>query len=163
MKSWKRAFKDAVMVGTVAGLTSLAAMAVRSRSETRTPWASVNAPSQWVWGDKALRQDGASWRYTATGFLVHQLSAGFWALLQEKFAGSDRSPRSLSALMRDAAFTAALAAWVDLRVVPQRLSPGFQHRLSFPSLVAVYGLFGAGLVLARMLLHARSPGRHDRR
>lgn len=155
MKTWKRSFKDAVTVGTVAGLTSLAAMVLRSRRESRTPWASVNAPSQWVWGDRALRQDGASWRYTATGFLVHQVSAGFWALLQEKLAGSDKAPRPLSALVREAALTAALAAWVDFRVVPQRLSPGFQHRLSLPSLVAVYGLFGSGLVLARLLLQSR--------
>jgi hypothetical protein len=159
MKSWNRAFKDAVIVGTVAGLTSLVAMALRSHAENGTAWASVNAPSHWVWGDEAIAQDQPSWRYTATGFLIHQASAGFWGLVHEKVFASQGAPRPTSQLVCDAAVTSALAAWVDFRLVPHRLSPGFQHRLSLLSLTAVYLLFGTGLVAARYLLHRCS--RHD--
>jgi hypothetical protein len=156
VKNWNRVFKDAVIVGTVSGLTSLAAMALRSRQENGTLWASVNAPSHWLWGEEAIHQNGPSWRYTATGFLVHQLSAGFWALIHERwFASDEGAPHSAAQLVRDAALTSALAAWVDFHGVPDRLSPGFQRRLSFGSLVAVYTLFGGGLVLARQLLHQR--------
>lgn len=153
MKSWNLVFKDAVIVGTVSGLTSLAAMALRSRQENGTPWVSINAPSHWLWGEEAIRQNGPSWRYTATGFLVHQLSAGFWALIHERWFASEGAPRSTGNLVRDAAITSALAALVDFRCVPDRLSPGFQRRLSFGSLVGIYVLFGGGLVLARHLLH----------
>jgi len=51
----------------------------------------------------------------------------------------------------DAAAVTAVAALVDLRIVPHRLSPGFQDRLSGRALVQVYGGFALGLVLTAWL------------
>ena len=44
----------------------------------------------------------------------------------------------------------ALAAWVDLAVVPPALSPGFERRLSRGSLCLVYLGFAAGLALGEL-------------
>jgi hypothetical protein len=147
MKTWRRALKDGMVAGTVAGLASLAALAVRGRMEGKSPWGPVNAPSHWVWGNRALRQDEPRARYTVTALLVHQLAAGFWGVLHEKFLGIRGKPKASGTLLRDAAATTTVAAVVDLVLVPHRLTPGFQDRLSPRSLVAVYSLFALGLAL----------------
>jgi hypothetical protein len=156
MKTWKNALWDGMVAGTVAGLTSLAALAVRGRVEGRSPWGPVNAPSHWVWGNRALRQDGPRPRYTVTGLLVHQLAAGFWGVLHEKFLGIRGKPKPPGSLLRDAAATTAVAAVVDLALVPHRLTPGFQDRLSPRGLVAVYSLFALGLALGSHAAGRRS-------
>lgn len=148
MKTWKCALLDGLVVGGIAGLTSLAALALGGRAEKGSPWGPVNAPSHWLWGDPALHQDGATPRYTVTGLAVHQLAAAFWGVLHELLLGTPGRPKGPGLLLRDAALTTAVAATVDLRVVPHRLTPGFQRRLSAGSLVAVYALFGLGLALA---------------
>ena len=75
--------------------------------------------------------------------------------------GSDASSRALhfaaaEAVLRGSQLT-AVAAWVDLRLVPHRLTPGFQRRLSSRSLLMVYTLFGMGLAAGSYL--AKRHGR----
>lgn len=50
-------------------------------------------------------------------------------------------------VLATAAVVAAGACLVDLRCTPQRLTPGFERRLTPPSLFLVYTAFGLGLVL----------------
>jgi hypothetical protein len=149
MKTWKQAFKEAVIVGSFASLTSLAGLAFFGRRENGTIWATLNAPSHWLWGEQALRQNGASLRYTASGLVIHHLSSGFWGLVQARLRGGDR--HAFSRRLRDATVTTTVAAVVDLALVPQRLTPGFQRRLSPASLTLVYTLFAVGLVAGSCL------------
>jgi len=46
---------------------------------------------------------------------------------------------------------AAAACVVDLYCTPERLTPGFERRLSKPSLTRVYIAFGVGLALHTLL------------
>lgn len=155
MKPWNSALKDGMITGGVAGLASLALLALGGRLEQGRPWGPVNAPSHWIWGDRALRQDDPSPRYTATGLVVHQLAAAFWGVLHELFLGRPEKAREPRILLRDAAVTTTVAAVVDLSLVPHRLTPGFQHRLSIPGLVGVYSLFGLGIALGSYLAGRR--------
>lgn len=143
MKRWVQALRSSVVSGGVASLASLAVLAVRGRREAGRALGPVNAPSHWLWGDVALHRDGASLRYTAVGLIVHHLSSMFWGAVHAATFGVRRQP--LPALLRDAALTTVLAAWVDLRLVPRRLRPGFERRLSSPGLAGVYLLFALGL------------------
>lgn len=155
MKPWRCAVKDGLIAGTVAGLASLAVLALGGRLERGRPWGPVNAPSHWVWGDQALEQDGATPRYTATGLVVHQLAAVFWGVLHERLLGRPEKIGVPRLLLQDAMLTTAVAAAVDLRVAPHRLTPGFQHRLSVPGMVGVYSLFAIGLALGSHLAGCR--------
>ena len=47
-----------------------------------------------------------------------------------------------------AAVVTAIGAFTDLRLVPPRLSPGFEHRLSKTGVALVYLGFACGLALA---------------
>ena len=157
MKTWTEAARDGSVTGTVAGLVSLAALAWRGRTETGSVFAPVNAPSHWLWSDRALHKNGPSWRYTGVGVLVHQGAAVFWGVLFERFMASRRPTQSLGADLRDATVATAIAAAVDLAMTPPRFTPGFEKRLSPRGLVWVYAGFALGIVLGSRAVRRHAP------
>ncbi|WP_284616696.1 hypothetical protein [Aquabacterium humicola] len=139
--------QDAVLVdGLLSAVLSAATLAWRGRAELGSAAAPINAPSQWVHGPAALHRDGASLRHTALGGLVHGASSLLWAGIYEWLQARRWRSTPGDALI-DAAAVTAVAAVVDLALVPKRLSPGFQKRLSMPGVVMVYASFGLGLML----------------
>lgn len=146
--------KRAAVSGTLAGLLSMGVMARRGRQETGSAVAPINAPSHWVYGDKALVQDDASLRYTLPGALIHQASGVFWGLLFDQLLRGGAG-RNIKRVALAAAGTTAIAAAVDLKLVPQRLTPGFERRLSSRSVFLTYGAFAVGLALGGLLLRGR--------
>lgn len=126
---------------------SAAVLMWRGRVDTGSAAAPVNAVSHWLWPSAALRQDGVTARYTLTGAAVHVAAAALWAGLYEALRARRRQPTAVNAVT-DAAAVSAVAAVVDLKCVPDRLTPGFEKRVSGRSLVMVYAAFAAGLALA---------------
>jgi hypothetical protein len=147
MKTWSRALRDAIPSGSTASILSTVALSRRGEQERGSPYAPTNATSHWVWGDRAKRRDGASGRYTALGYAIHHASATFWAVFYEKWFGERAERGDLAAAIGGAAAVSALACFVDYRVVPRRLNPGYEAHLSRPSMFLVYASFGAGLLL----------------
>lgn len=157
MKTWSEAVRDGMTSGALAAATTVAALALRGRSEDGSAVAPLNAVSHVYWGDRALHKNRASLRYTGTGFVTHVASALMWGVLYEKLFG-ERSVRPLSPLARDAALASAAIAAVDFGLVPERLTPGFEHRLSTPSMVAVYVALGLGLAAGTRWSARRASG-----
>lgn len=124
--------------GTAASLASMAALAAGGRRELGDGYAPINAPSQWVWGRSAPYRNGFSLRHTVVGYAIHHLASIFWALLFVRIARR-RNP------LVAAASTAALSGIVDFKLTPERFKPGFQKRLSRPTLVLAYTAFALGL------------------
>lgn len=145
MKPWSRVFGNALISGNAAGLASMLALAVSGWKDRRSPMRPINAPSHWIHGDRGTRQDGVSARYTLPGMLTHQGSAVFWALFFERLVPDRPEHRSAPALLGHAVIGTAVAALVDLKLVPRRLTPGFERPLRERSLWWVYGSFAAGL------------------
>ena len=132
--------------GTLAGLVSAAVLAWRGRRETGSAAAPINAVSHWIWPQEALQRDDMSARHTLTGGVIHLVSSMLWAAVYQTLRGRRLAPTSTNACT-DAAAVTALAAVVDLGMVPQRLTPGFERRLTPGGLVMVYGGFALGLAL----------------
>ena len=132
--------------GGVAGVLSALVLAGLGRAEVGSAAAPLNAPSHWVWGRRALRRDDVTARHTVLGTLVHQASSFFWGVFYELVQGCRRDANGATRLADAAAVTVA-AAVVDLRLVPQRLTPGFERRLSRRSVALVYASFAVGLAL----------------
>jgi hypothetical protein len=145
---------DAVTGGLLAGTLSTAALVSRGHVEQGSAAAPVNAISHWFWPLRALRRDDVSLRHTATGITVHFLSSLFWSSAFVWLRRRRARPTPGNAVL-DAAAVTATAAVVDLKVVPQRLSPGFERRLSPGSVSWVYILFGVGLAVAGSLASRR--------
>ena len=126
---------------------SAAVLAWRGRAETGSAAAPINAISHWLWPRRALREDDASARFTGTGLGVHFAAAMLWCGLYERLRARRGADTPLHAVT-DALVVSTAAAVVDLACVPDRLTPGFERRVSPRSLVMVYGAFAAGLALA---------------
>jgi hypothetical protein len=150
MKSWPQALRDGVISGGVSSILSTAVLSARGHKEEGDPYAPNNAISHWFWGDHATRQDGPSMRYTALGYAIHHASATLWAVLYEKWFGEKAERGEVLPAVVGGAAVAGLACFVDYKMTPHRLQPGFEKRLSTPSLFLVYASFGAALALRGM-------------
>lgn len=151
--------------GGLAGLLSMLVLVRRGQVDSGSAAAPLNAPSHWLYGDKALAQDALSWRYTGTGTAIHHASALMWGLFYDRLMrrGSKQGglSRKVARVVGGAAAMTAIAAVVDLKLVPSRLTPGFEHRLSRKSLLGVYVAFAGGLALGGLL--SRSTAEQGRR
>ncbi|NHZ92270.1 hypothetical protein F2P45_25170 [Massilia sp. CCM 8733] len=151
MDTWKTASARGLISGAVASVLSTAALTALGKATDGSSFGPTNAISHWVWGDRAARRNGPSWRYTATGYLIHHASATFWAVLFERLMARQLDKQDPAVTLPAAAAVSALACFVDYRITPDRLKPGFEQRLSRPSLALVYGAFGLGLALGALL------------
>jgi hypothetical protein len=147
MKTWREAIRDGAISGSIASAVSTAALAAGGMRETGSPFAPTNAVSHWLWGDTAASHDEPSVRYTLTGYATHHVSAIVWAILYEKWFGDKADRKEVVPALTGAAAVSALACFVDYKMTPRRLQPGFEMRLSRPSLFLVYTSVGIGLAL----------------
>lgn len=152
MGPWKTALRDGAITGSLASLLSTAVLALVSRRETGSPFAATNAVSHWLWGGEALRTDRADWRHTALGYAVHHGASIFWGVLHSRFYGQREAAQRPGPAAAGAVAATAVACFVDYRLTPKRLTPGFEHRLSTPAMAAVYGGFAAGILLGALAL-----------
>lgn len=143
------AFGRALISGTAAGLAVAAAASLMGKRDSGSYAAPINATSHVVWGEDAACQEDASLKYTVPGFLLNHASAIFWAAFYEYFFGGDKSrPEKSDQFLRPVIGAAAVTAGAyvtDYYLVPKRLTPGFEKRMSGKSLAVVYGALALGL------------------
>ena len=151
----RQVLREGVVAGTTASVLSTLVLAFAGWRETGSAAAPTNAEGHWLRGDDALRDDGLTWAGTATGYLTHHLSTVFWATLYSAAWGHRREAKSVAQAVLGGAATAAAAAAIDYTLVPERLTPGFERRLSTPATVATFGAIAAGLALGALLLRER--------
>lgn len=155
MNPWLTALREGAVSGSAASVLSTLVLAAAGRRQAASWTAPTNSTSHWVWGSPALRADAPSWRHTATGYAIHHTAAVFWGVLHA------RATQAMPATYRPgpgvvAGLTAAaIACLVDYRATPQRLTPGFEHRLGTWALALVYGAFGLGMALGSLAWRAR--------
>jgi len=155
MSLWRTALREGAVTGSLASLLSTAVLVVAGRRQGGNAVAPVNAVSHWLWGDESLDAERLSWRHTATGYLTQHLASVFWAILYSLAYGHRREAKRLPQAVAGAVATSAVASFVDYQVVPERLTPGFEHRLSTGAMVTTYAALAAGLVLGALLLGRR--------
>lgn len=160
MKTWSEAIRDGAVSGSIASLASTAALSACGRGENRNAYAPTNATSHWVWGEHATSQGKPSMKYTALGYGIHHASSMLWATVYEKMFGKRAEDKALEPALAGGLAVAALACFVDLKLTPQRLTPGFERHLSARSLFLVYATFG--LALAVRGFAARESGKRGK-
>ena len=151
MENWNTALQRGLVSGTAASVLSTVALAALGKKEVGSPYAPTNAVSHWIYGDKAARHTGPSLRYTVPGYVIHHLSATFWSVLFERFAGKYLDRTSPVGTLNASAATAAFACFADYQLTPRRLHPGYEKHLSKPSLAIVYAGFALGLAAGAAL------------
>ena len=154
MPTWKAALREGAVSGSVAGILSTVALAIAGLRQNGACAAPVNAISHWVWDRPALQEDGTSARHTLTGYLIHHGASIWWGTLHARAWGARAQAKRPGPALIGATAAAAVACFVDYKLTPERLTPGFEHRLSTGAMLAVYGSFALGLALASMAVPA---------
>ena len=163
-----------LLSGSSASLLSSVAAYELARRERRAPLAALNAVSHWLYGPAAYAADRASLRHTLPGIVIHHASSLVWGALYQTLLRSvvdagtvegervQRGHPDLADRFAAAAVVTALGAFTDLRLVPPRLSPGFEHRLSKRGVALVYVGFALGLAVVGTGASRSSPAQAPR-
>lgn len=149
---WKQALCEGAVSGTVASVLSSAALALLGARQAGSAAAPLNAVSHWVWGDDALREDALTWRHTLVGYLTQHAASIFWATLYARVYGHRAEAKRLPEAIAGGIATSAVAYVVDYTVTPQRLTPGYEHRLDDKGMFAVYAALALGLALGAVAM-----------
>lgn len=142
--------QNGLVTGLLASVSTSVTAAVCGQREEHNPVAPVNAVSHIAWGDEAFHQEEVSTKYTLTGAALNTAAVTSWALLHEWLCG-EVSKRNLGTALLGGATVSTLAYLVDYHVVPERLTPGFEKRLSGQSLFAIYATLALTLGLGSFL------------
>lgn len=161
MIDWRKTLREGLVSGTLAGLFSAAVLLMTGKRETGSAAAAVNAESHWLWGDESLREDRPTLRHTLTGIVTHQLSTVFWATLYALVRGERKAVRTVPEALIGGIATSAAAAAIDYSLMPRRLTPGFEHRLSRGSMAGVFAAIAGGIALGALLLRDRDARLRD--
>jgi hypothetical protein len=148
-------FRSILSLTASATAATTAAIAASGAIELRNAAAPLNAISHIVWSDTAARQNGMSARYTVLGTALNAAAMASWAVLHHAIFRPDRLRPGLAPALARGATTAAAAYVVDYYVVPRRLTPGFEKRLSGRSLFAVYAALALGFALGEQMTRRR--------
>jgi hypothetical protein len=151
MRTWTDVAEDSLRTGTIAGVATTIAIAACGQAEERNAVAPLNAISHILWGDRAASQDDVSAEYTLTGLALNGAAVISWAALFEMLFGGKAKQGDMAMSLLGGAATAALAYVVDYYVVPERLTPGFEKRLSDRSLLAIYAVLALSLGVGGLL------------
>jgi hypothetical protein len=134
--------------------TTLAATAL-GEMESGNAIAPINAVSHILWGDRAANKDNLSLKYTVTGGLLNTAALLGWAGVHHlMFGRRSRASLSVSGALAGGAAISTLAYVTDYYLVPKRLTPGFEKRLSQQSLCAVYGALALALAAGSLMSRA---------
>lgn len=145
MHSTNRFVEDVAVTGASAAFATTVVIPLCGRREGLTAAAPLNAVSHIVWGDRAAAHDEPSWQYTGLGTTLNAAAMVGWSAIFQVLAG-ERRTRTITRSIAAAMATTATAYIIDYHVVPDRLTPGFEKRLSSGSLCAIYFALAAGLV-----------------
>jgi len=146
-------WQHAVVTAGIATAVTGALVAYLGKRETGSAAAPINATSHIAWGEESASRDGADVKHTAVGAILHAGAMLMWSLVQEFFAARLDKKHGVATDLLLGGATSAVAYVTDYMVVPKRLTPGFEMRLSKPSLAAIYialaGSLAAGLILTK--------------
>jgi hypothetical protein len=141
MPETRTILRRALVSGTLAAAAVTLVASLAARRTTGSSAAALNATSHFLWGDRAARKNGYSMRYTGVGYAANYGASIFWALFYEALGRK----RTAAQALRDGALVSAGAYVTDYHIVPRRLTPGFELRLSGKALACIYLALALGL------------------
>lgn len=147
--------RDVSSASAAATATTTAATLLLGATRDTSPWAPLNAVSHILWGDEAALHTEPSATYTATGAALNGGAMVMWAAAHESLRRL--LPPGPAASVVAGASIAAAAYVIDYHVVPRRLTPGFEKRLSGRSMFWIYAALAAGLAASSISRSRSAP------
>jgi hypothetical protein len=144
MGTW---ISDTLTTGAVVTAATTTAVAVLGKLEGGSAVAPINAVSHILWGDEEDNTEEVDVQHTLAGAGLNAMAVTSWAGVFELFMPRNEAPTVQRALLVGSA-TAAAAYITDYHVVPKRLTPGFEKKLSAPALFGVFATLALSLAAA---------------
>jgi hypothetical protein len=129
----------ALVSGTVSSLATALVASLMARRSGRSAAEPVNAVGSHLTGAHALWRRDFSLKATLPGVAINLGGCLFWAGVMERWV-QRRPLRGTADALGRGGITAALAYSVDYLVLPRRLRPGYERKLSRAQLLAVYSV-----------------------
>lgn len=151
MNFMPKRIKHVMKAANIATVATTMITGFLGKKETGSAAAPLNATSHILWGDKAAGKDGVDGKHTAVGAGLNAAAMYGWSAVLEGVFGKwvRRAEQSGGSALARAAVAGAsvsvLAYVTDYYVVPKRLTPGFEKRLSPAALATTYGILAASL------------------
>jgi hypothetical protein len=145
-----RIILSALVSGSIASVVSAGTLAVLAITEGNAAARPINATSHWWHGNRASAVRDIDLAHTGVGYATHHASSVLWALLFETLRARGGKTDVLS-IARDATIVSATAAAVDYRLMPRRLTPGWELVLSKSSVAAGLVALAAGLTVGGLI------------
>lgn len=148
-----RRIKHVMKAANIATVATTMITGFLGKKETGSAASPLNAVSHILWGQKAATEDGVDAKHTAVGAGVNAIAMYAWSAVLEGVFGpwvrrADDVGNGGNPYVRAAvagATVSALAYVTDNYVVPKRLTPGFEKRLSPMATATTYGVLAASL------------------
>ena len=147
MSTW---INDTLATGAVASASTTVALAVLGKVEGNSAAGPINAVSHILWGEEAAHTDERDVAHTLAGATLNAAAITLWAGLHEWLMPRDRKPEVARAVS-SGVLVATVAYVVDYHVVPKRLTPGFEKRLSGRALAGIYATLAISLAVGSLL------------
>lgn len=139
----------------VATAATTASLVWLGKRHARTPWAALDAVSHIAWGNRAYAREELDVRHTVVGGLLNACAVAGWAAVHASIVGRPmRTGLAIPLALASGAAVAAAAYVVDFKVVPKRITPGFQWKLPRRPVRAVYVVLAASLAAGSLLARA---------
>lgn len=147
--------QQVLVAGAVVCVATLAIAALRGRADSGSAIAPINATSHLIFGPEASAVEVADVKHTLLGVIINAGASVFWAAIHRQLfdRGGDRG--GLGTSMLGGAAVAALAYLVDYKLIPKRLTPGWEHRVSGRSLSMIFAAMALSLPVRRLIERLR--------
>lgn len=150
MNIMPRRLKHVMRAANVATVATTVITSMLGKKEAGSAAAPLNATSHILWGHEAAGQDGVDAKHTAAGAAINAGAMYAWSFVLEGVFGKwvrrgDDVATKIGRAAVAGATVSALAYVTDYYVVPKRLTPGFEKRLSPLALATTYGVLAASL------------------
>ncbi|HEX2138626.1 MAG TPA: hypothetical protein VHG33_02830 [Woeseiaceae bacterium] len=151
-RTWGDTLQNALVAGSIVCVATAAAAALRGRVDSGSAVAPINATSHVVYGPEAGDVEVADLKHTMLGLAINAGASVFWATLYERMFARTGNRGGMGKSLLGGAAVASLAYLVDYHLVPQRLTPGWEERVSGRSLAMIFGAMALSLPLRRIAL-----------
>ncbi len=154
-RAWSGTLQDALVAGCIVSVATIAVVALRGRSDSGSAVAPINATSHVVYGPEAGDVDAADVKHTLPGLAINAGASVFWAAVYERLFGRAGDRGGLGKSVLGGAAVAALAYLLDYQLLPRRLTPGWEERVSGRSLAMIFGAMALTLPIWSLLRRIR--------
>ena len=150
-QTWGETLQDALVTGSIVCVVTVAAAAFRGMTDSSSAVAPINATSHVVYGAEAGDVVALDWKHTMLGLAINAGASVFWATLYERLFGRAGNRSDVGRSLLGGGVVAALAYFVDYHLMPKRLTPGWEERVSVRSLAMIFGAMALSLPMRSIL------------